>query len=95
MTTVVILEPTARTRRGGSAGTGQGRRGQGAQHLAQVPIDVPRLTCVADPQYPVAAVYLNLAHPFSVLGNGGRLPGIRQMGTCGATLHESPRRRPR
>jgi hypothetical protein len=32
---------------------------------------------VTDQQYPVPTVYLNLAHPFSVLCNGGRLPGFR------------------
>ena len=31
---------------------------------------------VTDPQYPVPSVYLNLAHAFSVLCNGGRLPGF-------------------
>jgi hypothetical protein len=31
---------------------------------------------VTDPQYPVSTVYLNLAHAFSVLCNGGRLPGF-------------------
>ena len=31
---------------------------------------------VTDPQYPVSTVYLNLAHAFSVLCNGSRLPGF-------------------
>jgi hypothetical protein len=33
-----------------------------------------RIPGVANPQYPVPTVYLNLTHPFSVLCNGGRLP---------------------
>ena len=36
-----------------------------------------RIPGVADAQYPVSAVYLKLTHPFSVLCNGGRLPGFR------------------
>ena len=50
---------------------------------------------VTGPQYPVPTVYLNLAHPFSVLCNGGRLPGLGKTGICAGTLHGSPRRRPR